>query len=289
MSDEIAKVRRHLNDIPDLVVEASHYLVPGTAPKDPDAHYTKGPRLRLPIVAEVFDLLDDRDKDLDDIVLNRRPNICDCGHGPHMHVIGCNRCSDCKRFNPSTERKIGVLPTLGMWVSLTYAELDDMGLNPRECCEHRAHTIVGEAGWLNEYADPIVELHDDFPRDIEHLWTELRKVCRIRKEYVPRCPQCSHSAEAVYGTEEDQYAAWFRCTGCSRTWVLDAEIKRLALTQPPMTLRQIASMLNLSCRDVYGWHDKNRYMPVGTDRRGLKLFELEHVRRVAVAEGRSTA
>jgi len=258
LTDEIAQVRRHLNDIPDLVVEASHYLVPGTAPKDPDAHYTKGPRLRLPIVAEVFDLLDDRDKDLDDILLNRFGG----------------------------ERRLGVLPSLGLWVSLAYVELDDMGLNPRDCCESRQHTVVGECGWLNEYADPIVELHPDFPRDIERLWLELRKVCRIRKDYEPTCPVCATATrrwriEPVYGPEDSVYPAWWRCTGCPKTWVHDAEIQRLAMTQPRMTLRQIATWLELPLRTLHNWRSDGRIQP---DSKGR--YEVAHVREAARKLGR---
>ena len=260
MSEELVQVRRHLADIPELLEEASHYLIPGSAPIDPTA--TRGTTIfRIPITPEIFDLLDERDKALDDIMLNRSGG----------------------------ERRLGVLPTLGLWVSLAWAELDDTGRTPRECCPAREHTVAGEVRWLSEYAGDIIELHPEFHRDVEQLWEELRRACRIRKDYAPKCPRCGFKIEGIFGSEEDEYPAWYRCTGCPKTWVKEAELRRLGATQPPMTLRQIASMLKLSCRDVYGWYSKNRYMPVGTDGRGRKLFEVEHVKSVALADGRRIA
>jgi len=260
VTDDAAHVRRLLADIPDLLTEAQHYLTPGTAPKDPDARHATS-IFKIPIVAEIADLLDTREKDVEDATDNRT----------------------------NGERRLGVLPTLGLWVSLVYVELEDLGQSPRDCCPLKTHTVAGECDWLAEYAEPIIELHPDFVADIEKLWTELRQACRIRREYTPRCPNCGFRVEGVYGSDEDQEAAWYRCTGCPKTFVLDAELKRLALTQPAMTLRQIAGILGLSCRDVYAWHANNRYAPVGTNSRGQKLFELEHVRRAALSVGRRLA
>src|SRR5215216_3041467 len=164
VTDLVAQVRRHLADIPNLMVEASHYLTPGSAPLDPTfKSQGKGSVYKIPITPEIFDLLDERDKALDDVMLNRFGG----------------------------DRRLGVLPTLGLWVSLAYAELEDLGRGPHECCPARRHTISGETAWLSEYAEDIVELHDDFARDIELLWIELRKACRVRREYVPKCPQCN--------------------------------------------------------------------------------------------------
>jgi hypothetical protein len=102
MSEEIVQIRKYLADIPKLLTEASHYLTPGSAPIDPTA--TRGGTIyRIPIVPEIVDLLDTNDKALDDIMLNRSGG----------------------------ERRLGVLPTLGLWVSLVWVELDDLGRDPR--------------------------------------------------------------------------------------------------------------------------------------------------------------
>src|SRR5215207_967150 len=255
MSDEATQVRRYLNDIPELIVEASHYLTPGTAPIDPTS--VRGTAIfRIPIVPEIFDLLDTNDKALDDIMLNRSGG----------------------------ERRLGVLPTLGLWVSLVHDELEDLGTAVRECCPARAHTVAGEAGWLSEYAERILVLHPDFYRDIEQLWTELRRACRIRKEYVPKCPYCDHRIEGVYGSADAEYPAWYRCTGCSKNWIHEAELKRLGATQPRMTLRQIAAWLNIPLRTLHNWRSAGRFT---TDGRGFA--EVEHVKRAAQSVGRVSA
>ena len=272
MDNRVAQVRRHLAEIPDLVAEASHYLTPGSAPKDPDARHGTTV-FRIPIVPEIVDLLDERDKLLDDIMLNRTAIAWEDGAG--------------RKVAEHRLRRLGVLPTLGLWVALVHAELEDLGRAPESCCPARGHTLAGEVAWLVEWAEAVIELHDDFPRDIELLWQELRRACRVRQEYIPQCPKCGHRLEGVYGSESDKEAAWFRCTGCPQTFVMDAELKRLAALQPPMTLRQIAGVLRLSCRDVYGWYRQDRYMPVGTNARGQRLFELEHVKRAALSAGRA--
>ena len=264
--DLVAQVRRHLAEIPELVAEASHYLTPGSAPKDPEARHGAAV-YRIPIVPEIVDLLDERDKALEDVMFNRTS-------------IGWEDGAGRKVIDPRL-RRLGVLPTLGLWVALVYAELDDLGRDPRPCCPARSHTIAGEVAWLAEWAEAVVELHSDFPRDIELLWVELRRACRIRPEYIPQCPKCGYRLEGVYGSESDKEAAWYRCTGCPKTFVMDAELKRLALTQPRMTLRQIASLLQLPLRTLHHWRATKRFLP---DSRGL--YELEHVRRAALTAGR---
>lgn len=272
MSDEIAQVRRHLNEIPELVLEASHYLTPGSAPLDPTFKGNgKGSIYKIPIVPEIVDLLDESDKGLDDVMLNR-------SYGGFADA----RIDDFRINN--AQRRLGVLPTLGLWVSLAYAELEDMGQAPRNCCPARAHTLAGECAWLNEYAEPIVELHPEFVREIELLWLELRKACRIRKEYVPKCPQCEGRIEGVFGSEDDLYPAWWRCTKCPKTWVHDAEVQRMARTQPRMTLRQIASWLNIPLRTLHNWRTAGRFQ---ADSRGL--YEISHVESAARNVGRVSA
>ena len=252
MSD-VAQVRRYLADIPDLVIEVEHYLTPGSAPKDPDARH--GTTIyKLPIVPEIADLLDTREKDVDEPSDNRT----------------------------NGERRTGVLRSLGLWVSLAFAEFEDLGHTPRPCCPPHQHTIVGEANWLTEYAAEIVELHPDFPHDIETLWTELRKACRIRREYQPKCPYCNWQVEAIHG--DDNTPAWWRCTGCAKTWVRDAEVTRFALTQPKMPLSKIAAWLGLPLRTLHNWRQQGRFT---TDSRGLA--EVEHVKRAAEAAGRISA
>jgi hypothetical protein len=271
MTELVAQVRRHLADIPDLVAEASYYLTPGSAPIDPTGKHGTTV-FKIPISSEIFDLLDDRDKALDDVMLNR--TAIDWEDGDGRKVVG-------ERL-----RRLGVLPSLGLWVSLVHAELEDLQRDPQPCCPARNHTIAGETAWLAEWAETIVELHPDFPRDIELLWTELRRACRIRREYVPSCPQCStdrhrNFLEGVYGSDEDVAPAWWRCPACGFTAVRDAEIKRVAALQPRMTLRQIAGLLQLPLRTLHFWRSKNRFQP---DSRGL--YELEHVKRAAVSAGR---
>lgn len=267
MVTDVAQLRRYLNDIPQLMAEAEHYITPGTAPHDPDARHTTT-IYKIPIVAEIVDLLDKREKDIEDVT-----DI---------------------RF--SGERRLGVLPTLGLWVALAYSELEDLGHDPRICCPERNHTTTGETSWLSEYAESIIDLHPCceqcergkrgcgcgcFHHEIETIWKELRQACRVRREYTPRCPQCRNLLQGVYGTPEDKAPAWWRCNACGFTAIADAEIKRLAALQPRMTLRQIADLLKLPISTLRGWRDQKRFQP---DSHGK--YELEHVKLAAQRVGR---
>lgn len=275
VTELVAQVRRHLAEIPDLVVEASHYRTPGSAPMDPTfgGKKGKGSAYRILIDPEIFDLLDDNDKALDDVMLNRYPADWIWEDGAGRKVV-----------EPARQRRLGVLPTLGLWVSLAYAELEDLGRGPVGCCPARRHTISGETAWLAEYAPDIIELHGDFARDIELLWADLRRACRIRREYIPKCNKCGNRIEAVMDGDSP---AWWRCTGCPQTWVHDAEVQRLALTRPPMTLIEMATFLGKSVRDLYRLRDDSRFVPVGRSKRGGALYEVEQVRRAVQSSEKS--
>ena len=81
--------------------------------------------------------------------------------------------------------------------------------------------------------------------------------------------------------------SWFDCTGCPETWVMDAEIQRMAATQPDMPLTQIAKILGRSLGTLQKWAILGRILPVG--RRGKTfLYDLERVRRVSEATQKRT-
>jgi len=63
--------------------------------------------------------------------------------------------------------------------------------------------------------------------------------------------------------------------------VHDAEVQRLALTQPRMTLRQIASWLEIPLRTLHNWRTDGRFSP---DSKGL--YEVAHIREAAKKLGR---
>lgn len=252
----LQQVRRELADIPDLMVEASHYVIPGSAPADPEARASTGiPSHRLVIAPDIVDLLDPREKDMepDSITENRFD-----GH-----------------------RRIGVPPTITMWCQLLYVELEDIGTPAKPCCPRDQHTLARECTWLSDHAADAARLHDDFTAEIHSMWTDLRRACRITQPYIPVCTACGHRLEGQYadGESTDISPAWWRCTGCGNTVQHEAEIRRMALTQPPLTLRQLTSLLNIPLRTLYRWESEGRFLPVKRNSRGGKLYEVEHVRR----------
>lgn len=251
-----------MNDILDLMVEVQHHWIPGSAPVDPDARQGEGIKSHRSVITEqVVDLLDFREKDMepDDLAEN--------------FVDG--------------EWRLGVFPTLAMWVSLVHVELVDLGENPAECCpDARHHTLAGEIAWLDRYADRVLDLHDDFERQIRSIRQALRTACRTTDAFQPTCTKCGNDMDPQYaeGESGDIAPPWWVCTACGWTVIHDAEVRRLALTQPPMTLRQIHRITHIPLRTLHNWRAEKRFLPIGKSKRGGDLFDLALIERAAKSE-----
>lgn len=253
MADLLERVREWLAEIPELYAMLPMYRAPGSLPPDPEARRATTNPSRPNAVLEVVALADERDKPHSDGEVGVRDTDLDSRAG---------------------ERRQGILPTLGMWVSMVSAELIDLGEDVDECCPAHEHTIAGEAAWLVKYAERALELHDDFAEDIAWMHRDLRKAVGERDPLDFYCPKCGWLIEPVDG------AAWFRCTGCPQTWRLDAEIRRLGATQPDMSLRECARRLNRPLATLREWASRGKILPVG--RRGqVFLYDLERVREYA--------
>lgn len=263
----VALVRGWLGEIPDLMVEVQHYVTPGSAPVDPDARQGSGVKShRMVLVPDVVDLLDVREKNLD-------PD----------DVGWLNRIDG--------QRRVGVFPTLSMWVSLVHGEMIDLDEDPSDCCPPRAHTLAGEVAWLSQYADRAVALHNDFAPEMRQIRNDLRTACRVVEPFVPQCPKCGWWMEGQWPDDEvdaEKAPPWWKCSGCGWTITHDAEVRRLAALQPPMTLRQMATMTGVSHRTLLRWEADKRFLPVGENSRGVKLYEVDHIKRTVEKTDRAS-
>jgi predicted RNA-binding Zn-ribbon protein involved in translation (DUF1610 family) len=239
-------VARMLGEIPELFALLPLYGLPGSTPPDPDARRGTSSPAKPPTVLDVVDLLDTREKPQADdgerdVELDKRAGY----------------------------RRLGILPTLGLWVSMVAAELDDMDEPVEVCCPDRQHTVAGECAWLTTHLDRILELHPDFPEDVEWMWRDLRRVVGERDPLTFYCPKCG------WRIEPQDDATWFRCTGCPQTWRMDAEIRRLGATQE-LTLKQIASMRGLALKTLHDWSARGWIAPIGRSARGF-LYDIARV------------
>jgi hypothetical protein len=257
--DTISRVRYWLTNIPDLLAEQPEYLIPGSIPADPSTRYAPTSPARPPVNLTVIDLTDTREKDSAELT--------------PAELLSYDRTAGYHR--------LGVLPTLGLWVSLVLDELIDLGENPDTCCplngqDTATHTITGEVGWLIRYLPTILDMHPDFATDIEAIHRDLRHGQRDTRDLLAqlKCPKCRWPVEAKTGN------AWLRCTGCDAAWTMAAEIRRFGATQPDMPLAKIAGILGRPLDTLRKWSIEGRILPVG--RRGQTfLYDVERVRRVS--------
>lgn len=244
------QVREQLAEIPDLMAEVSYYIEPGSAPIDPDARHRHGNLAKLPLVAAVADLLDERQKDLtdpEDLPANRK----------------------------NGERRLGVLRTLGLWVSLIHPELEDTEGETAVCCPGREHTISGECSWLIQHLDFTMGLHPDFGCDISAIWRDLRNQTRTVDAGPLRCliETCGWPVEEMSG------GAWYRCTGCRRSWSR-LELHKLHEQQKPKTLSEIAALTQIPLSTLKDWAKRRWIKPAVRD--GKSLYSLTKVQAFAV-------
>lgn len=254
-------VRWWLTELPDLYAQQSNYLLPGTRPADPTTRYAPPSSTRPPLTLDVIDLTDTRTKPDDQLTPS--------------DLIEHDRMAQ--------TRRLGIIPTLGLWVSLVMDELLDLGQDPATCCPTTpdgdggwitTHTITGEVDWLLDHLDQILDLHPDFADDIEAMHRDLRHTVGDRDPFHIVCPYCRNTVEP-HGDN-----AWFQCVACFKSWTMSAELRRLGATQPDMPLSKIAGLIGRSLHTLRKWAMEGRIEPIR--RRGQTLlYDLERVRKVS--------
>lgn len=260
--DPIIRVREQLTAIPELYTQAAMHRQPGSTPPDPDQRRATSNPSRPTVRLDVVDLLDERNKTRADDETGQRD--------PELDKL-------------AGYRRLGVLPTLGLWVAMVQVELEDSGQQVAVCCPTRTHTAAGECSWLLTHAETVLELHRDFAKDVDWIYQDLLRACGVRPDHPVSCRACG---DRVEGHDKN---AWFQCVGCGRSWLFDAEMARIGKAAAGdglgLTLRQMAVELGLAESTLYKLWKLRRVLPQGVGVRGVRLFQVEHVRRAAEKYG----
>lgn len=257
----LVQVRQHLADIPDLMAQLAYFRTPGSAPPDPDARRGTSSPARPPIVLDVVDLEDTRWK----------PNADQPGE----------RTAELDR--QIGHRRQGVLPTLSLWVMLADSDMNDAGIHPDPSPEPT--TLVSECAWLLEHLEWIVGQYAAFAPEIAAIHRDLSRGCGIRPPLPLSCSMCGWRVVPADETE-----SWYRCTGCDKTWRMDAELRRLGATQPGMPLSQISRILDVPVKTLHDWRARGWIAPIENSRRGF-LYDVDAVKKASesVVRGRPRA
>ena len=243
--------RRYLSEIPELMAQLPLMLLPGSAPTDDSSRSNSGPGSRPLVVLQVLDLLDEREK------RDAEPTRTD---------YAIDRAAGARRQ--------GVLPTLSSWVRLVDSELWDDSEKHDPPAD--SPTVLSECGFLLTHLEWIDErqwaneLHDE----MGDIWRNLRGALAIRDAEVFHCPDCRWVVEPQDG------GAWYRCSGCHRTWAMANEINALMRRQANvMTMRECAKAAELDLRTLQRYRADGALTPVAW-RQTTPLFNVEHVRSI---------
>lgn len=254
---DLDKPRRQLREIPDLYAQVGGYLIPGSAPVDPEARRPASTKSRPPISVDIVDLV----------------------AAPKDGWQGWQPGDDLDFSDPEDPKMVhtgyrnGIAGTLWLWGRLLEAEMADAGYRFTPCGSDVITTVTG---WLVMHLEWIVDLHGrDFTDDVGRMHRALRRACGIRPEPVYHCPSCG------WRIEPRDRMAWWVCTGCRSTWTSAAEIDRLlARQEDSMTLRECAAAVSRPLSTLKEWKSRGWITPVGR-RRGVDIYSATIVQRIA--------
>lgn len=264
LAQRIAQTRAHLTDLPDLFASLFMYLIPGSAPQDPDQRSGRSnPAHRSIVNLDVVDLIDRREK------ANAEPTRTDY---------------DLDRR--AGARRQGVLPTLASWSRLVSAELWDEGMEHDEPADEA--TIVGECGFLLRHLSWagrqgwFLEMHED----VRTIRADVRRAIGDRDPLSYTCPDCTWTVEERFDRQV------FVCTGCERTWTMANEIDALVAEQASSrTIGECAKDVGKPVGTLHHWKAEGWISPAGWDRKKkCDLYDVRLVRRAAetIRNGRKT-
>jgi hypothetical protein len=276
-----AEIRGQIHDaltnLPDAYALLALFMLPGSAPVDPDGISGTRSPAKPPLRLEVIDLLDVREKpDAAPI----RIAATDPSARDHADIDTDRRDYQWrdgrkKMTGSPAARRLGILPTLVQWVRLVDGELWDDGIEHGELTG--APTVASECSWLLVHLGWIIEQQwaDEMAVDLTTMFDDVRRATGWTAEEPDRCPKCGWIVEARDG------GAWYSCTGCPETWAMHAEISKLMARQEyVMTLRACAAEVGRPLSSLKEWRSRGWINPCAESNRGVSLFDVREVEEV---------
>jgi hypothetical protein len=249
MTHDQVHLRCHtqLTQIPDLYAQAHMALTPGNIPSDDTRHATSNPS-RPTVRLDIVDLLDTRlTKTNSDEPGTRDPEL----------------------DRKANARRLGILGTLWLWVTLIDCELADSN----QPVQPPNDNIASVCSWLITHLNWTLDMHPDIANDIDWMHRDLQ---HATGNTPPKPVPCRNCGGHVNGHDNN---SWYQCSGCGQSWIADAELVRIGATATRMmTLRQLAAVLEIPLKTL-----KNaagtRFLPTGRNTHGTNLYDIDTVRR----------
>ena len=276
-----------LNELPALYDQLWLFLLPQAAPSSDGIQGGSIASERAPLVVEVLDLLDVREK-------------------PGTDPYPVDQC----------DRRLGILPTLSSWVRFVDEEMikDERQFVPpyrfmacsRSCkflsiadavdpgeavCSGKrldhwtTKTVATECAWLSA--------HIDFIQDQPWMY-------RMADHEMPASiTKIIHDVRSIVGTEEHiklvclnegcgwpvkimSHGAWYKCTGCGDAWSFD-EVRNRAAVRKPITIKEAAQRSGASVRTLKEYIHEGKITALDTRFGSAKLYDPVEVMNATVA------
>jgi hypothetical protein len=220
----VQKLSKALTELPAAYNQLHLFQLPGSRPSDTGSKQRHGTlSTRAPLVLEVLDLLDRRHKN--DVEPTRDNYELD-------RLVG--------------QRRLGVLPTLSQWVRLVDSEQWDSGLVHAAPAE--IPTVESECGWLQSHVEWISQ--QGWLQEIADDLTRMLKDCTLitgtTEQHIKMT--CTNLG-CGWPVQEEADGAWFKCTGCGRSWGR-LELHKMAERKKPKPLIECAKLAGVSDRTL---------------------------------------
>lgn len=249
------KLSKALSELPAAYNQLHLFQLPGSRPSDTGSKQRHGTlSTRAPLVLEVLDLLDRRHKN--DVEPTRDNYELD---------------------KMAASRRQGVLPTLSQWVRLVDGELWDSDVSHSEPSD--TPTVDSECSWLHGHVDWITE--QPWLNEMADDLTRMLKDCTLitgTDEHTIKMT-CTNLGCGWPVTEEAD-GAWYRCTGCGRSWGR-LELHKMAERKKPKPLAECAKLAGVAERTLKRYEEAGHIKHVARDGSRF-LYDIDEVMKATM-------
>jgi hypothetical protein len=247
-----------LDNLPSAYDRLHLFFLPGGMMSDQGSRQRHGILYaQAPVVLEVLDLLDTREKP--DMGPWRRDDDVD------LDQLGPDGSTK------SSIRRQGIHPTLVQWARRADADMWDTGADHEPLPDTPGMSHV--CGWLGGVVNWLTA-QDWMPRittDVTRMNSEANAIIGTDSKIHMTCtnPTCG------WRVEEQANGAYWKCKGCGKAWSR-MELHKMAERKKPKTLAECAKLSNVSERTLRTYK-AGGMLPVKARRGTVDLYDIDEI------------